>query len=49
LAQWISPKFALQVSKWIRTLFTTGKLELANKIIEQKDIELKLIKKKQDY
>jgi hypothetical protein len=41
LAQWISPKFALQVSKWIRTLFTTGNVSL-NKLLEEKDIELKL-------
>jgi len=30
LAQWISPIFALQVSRWIRELVITGKVLLGN-------------------
>ena len=56
MAQWISPKFALQVSKWIRELAITGSvkvgmektdnqiLELQNALTEQ-IIENKKIKK----
>lgn len=32
-AQWLSPKFAIAVGRWIRTLFTTGKVELESKEI----------------
>jgi 4-alpha-glucanotransferase len=45
LAQWISPKFALQVSKWIRTLLTDGQVELLknkDNELKNKDDELKL-------
>ena len=30
LAQWCSPNFSLQVSKWIRELIVTGKVERGN-------------------
>jgi hypothetical protein len=30
IAQWRSPKFALQVSRWIHELLTTRKAELGN-------------------
>ena len=30
LAQWLSPSFSLQVSRWIRELLLTGKVELGN-------------------
>ncbi len=36
IAQWVNPHFALQVSKWIRTLFSKGK------------VNLKLIKKQEE-
>jgi hypothetical protein len=47
IAQWCSPKFALQVSRWIRELLITGKVELGNEktkelndISEQKRLSL---------
>jgi hypothetical protein len=44
LAQWISPKFALLVSKWIRNLFTNGYVELNNKLLKEKENEIKLLR-----
>ena len=53
LAQWCSPSFSLQVSKWIRELIVTGKVVIGNeksndelkeeyeKLIIEKDLELK--------
>ena len=44
---WLSPKFALQVSKWIINLFTDGKVEITTKLITEnklKDQEIKLLK-----
>lgn len=35
LAQWCSPKFAIQVSKWVREWMTTGKAPTANEILAQ--------------
>ena len=35
--QWISPQFAIQVSKWIRQLFTQGKVEINLKVLKQKE------------
>ena len=46
LAQWLSPKFALQVSKWIWHLFTNGKVEITTKLITEnklKDQKIKLL------
>lgn len=31
LAQWISPKFGVQVSRWVREIITTGKAEYDSK------------------
>lgn len=42
LAQWISPKIALQISKWIRRLFSSNKVEVNNKMIKERDEELKI-------
>ena len=47
LAQWLSPKFAIQVSKWIINLFTNGKVEINTKLLTEnklKDQEIKLLK-----
>jgi hypothetical protein len=41
LAQWLSPSFALQVSRWIRTLFIEGKVEVNIKLLKEKDNEIK--------
>ena len=38
-AQWCSPSFSLQVSKWIRELIITGKVEIGNEKSEQVIIE----------
>jgi hypothetical protein len=40
IAQWCSPKFALQVSGWIRELLITGKVEFGN---EKTDKEIEYI------
>ena len=44
LAQWISPIFGLKISKWIRSLFTNGRMDL--KALKDKDIEIKTKDKK---
>ena len=44
IAQWISPEFAVRVSKWIFELLITGKVEL-NKEKSNKDLEDIYIKK----
>jgi len=40
IAQWCSPKFALQVSRWIRELLVVGKVEFGN---EKTDKEIEFI------
>ena len=40
LAQWISPSFALQVSRWTREIMLTGRVELGN---EKTNEELEMI------
>ncbi len=46
LAQWISPTFALQVSLWIRTLFTQGKVEVNIKLIKEQENIIKDCKRR---
>ena len=46
MAQWISPKFALQVSKWIRTLFSVGYVEVNIEVLQEKEKEIILKDKK---
>ena len=37
LAQWISPNFAIQVSKWVRTLFNQGSIEIDLNLLREKE------------
>ena len=45
LAQWISPFFGLQVSKWIRTIFTNN-IPVDVKILEEQEKEIQLKNKR---
>jgi hypothetical protein len=49
LTQWISLIFALQVSYWIRTLFTQGRVELNLKVIKEKENLINDYKKRIEY
>jgi len=43
LARWICPRFAVQISKWIDELMTTGKVELKRPVkflIDLKEIDI---------
>ena len=42
IAQWCSPNFALQVSRWVRELLFTGKVELSDNIINKNITEKRL-------
>jgi hypothetical protein len=42
LAQWISPKFAIQVSKWIRTIFNQGSIEIDLNLLREKERDMRI-------
>jgi hypothetical protein len=49
LAQWISPTFALQVSYWIKTLFTQRKVKVNIKVLKEKENLINDYKKRNEY
>jgi hypothetical protein len=44
LAQWVSPKFTLLISKWIRNLFINNYTESNIKLLKEKEDEIKLLR-----
>ena len=54
LAQWISPKFSVQVSNWLDQLLTTGEVKLQRPVkplldMSQIDIEAEILEKNYDW
>ena len=46
LAQWLSATFALKISKWIRTLFTVGHVDVNIEVLKEKEKEIIIKDKK---
>jgi hypothetical protein len=49
LAQWISPKFALKLNYWIKSLFTQGKVGVDIKILKEKENIINDYKKRVEH